>query len=94
MVIDGARALYSRVDCQSLLTSIHSDGKQARAAAKDIGDKVQCVDEKVQVVIDGEGFQSSRLLALSNVNTFRQRASESSGTGNEIGHTTSCQRHG
>ena len=41
------------VDCKTLLTSIHSDGKQARVAAKDIGDKVQCVDEKVQVVIDG-----------------------------------------
>jgi hypothetical protein len=36
------------------------DGIQARVAAKDIGDnvadvgvKVECVDEKVQVVIDG-----------------------------------------
>ena len=41
------------VDFRSLMTSILSDGKQAREAAKDIGDKVRCVDEKVQVVIDG-----------------------------------------
>ena len=30
----------SLVDFQTLLTSILSDGKQARVAAKDIGDKV------------------------------------------------------
>ena len=48
------------VDCQTSLTSGLSDGKQARFAAKDIGDKVAdmgvkvgCVDDKVQVVIDG-----------------------------------------
>ena len=45
---------------QTILTFILSDGKQARIAAKDIGDKVaevgakvECVDDKVQVVIDG-----------------------------------------
>ena len=41
------------VDFRSLLTAILSDGKQAREAAKEIGDKVRYVDEKVQVVIDG-----------------------------------------
>ena len=48
------------VDCQTRLTSILSDGQQARVAAKDIGDKVadvgvkvKCVDDKVQVIIDG-----------------------------------------
>jgi hypothetical protein len=55
------------LDRKPLLKSILSDGKQARVAAKDIGDKVtdvgvkiegvggsvQCIDEKVQVVIDG-----------------------------------------
>ena len=46
------------------MTYILSDGKQARVAAKeisnkiedvgqDVGDKLQCVDEKVQVVIGG-----------------------------------------
>ena len=52
---------------QTFLTSILSDGEQAKLAAKDIGlkvadvgvkiedvgDKLQCVDEKVQVVIHG-----------------------------------------
>ena len=30
-----------------------SDGKQARVAAKDISDKVKCVDDEVQVIING-----------------------------------------
>lgn len=55
------------VDCQTLLTSRLSDGKQARVATKDIGDKVaevgvkvECIDEKVQVVIDGARGLSSQ----------------------------------
>ena len=83
VVIDGARAQSGRVDCQTLLTSIHSDGKQARVAVKDLGDKVQ-------VVIDGTRGLSIRLLNPSNVNTFRQQANESIGTGSEISHSTSC----
>ena len=67
-----------------------SDGKQA---SKEIGDKVKCADEQVQVVIDGAQGLSSRLLNPSKVNTFRQQASESSGTGNKIDHPTSCQRY-
>ena len=51
---------------QTILTFILPDGKQARIAAKDIGDKVadmgvkvECLDDKVQVVIDGtRGDQS------------------------------------
>ena len=61
-VIDGAQEFP--VDCQTLgqiiLTSRLSDGKQSRLAAKDMGDKladmgvkVGCVDDKVQVVMDG-----------------------------------------
>ena len=54
------------VNCQTFLTSRLSDGKQARVAAKGIGDKVadvgvkvECVDDKLQVVIDGaRGVQS------------------------------------
>ena len=58
VVIDGARE--SPVNCQTILTSRLSDGKQARFTVKDMGDKVAdmgvkvgCVDDKVQVVIDG-----------------------------------------
>ena len=65
VVIDGAREFP--VDCQTILTSRLSDGKQARFAVKDMGDKVAdmgdkvedmgvkvgCVDDRVQVVIDG-----------------------------------------
>ena len=47
------------VDCQMILTSILSDGKQVRVVAKDIGDKVaevgvkvEHIDDKVQVVLD------------------------------------------
>ena len=54
------------VDCQTILTSRLSDGKQARVVAKDISDKVadvgvkvECVDDKLQVIIDGaRGVQS------------------------------------
>ena len=45
---------------EAFLTYLLSDGKQAKATAKEIGvkiegvsDKVQCVDDKVQVVIVG-----------------------------------------
>ena len=45
---------------ENLLTYMFSDGKQARVATKEISDKVadvgvkvECVDDKVQVVIDG-----------------------------------------
>ena len=48
------------IDCQTFVTPILSDGKEARVATNDIGDKVadvgvkvECVDDKVQVVIDG-----------------------------------------
>ena len=58
-----------------------SDGKQARVSAKDIGDKVQCVDEKVQVVIDGARALSCRLLNTYNFYTFRWQASKSRGEG-------------
>ena len=62
VVIEGAQTLSSRLTI--FLTHMLSDGKQARVAAKEIGDKVsdvgvkiqdkvQCVDDKVQVVIDG-----------------------------------------
>ena len=65
------------VDRQTLLTSILSDGKQAKVATKEIGDKVQSVDEKVQVVIDGARVLPGRLSNLSNVYTFRRQTSKS-----------------
>ena len=54
------------VGCHTILTYRLSDGKQTRVAAKDIGEKVadmgvkvECLDDKVQVVIDGtRGDQS------------------------------------
>ena len=83
------------IDCQTFLTSIISDGKQA---AKDIGDKVaevgvdlQCVDEKVQVVIDGARGLFSQWLEPSNTHTSRQQTNKSCGAGNQIGNSTSCQ---
>ena len=64
VVIDGARALFSQF--KTFVTYMLSDGKQARVAAKeigdkvsDVGDKVQCVDDKVQVVIDGARVSSN-----------------------------------
>ena len=48
------------MDCHDLLTSILTDGKQATVAAKDISDKVKCVDDKVQVFIDGTRGMSIR----------------------------------
>ena len=47
----------SPVNCYAFLTSILSDGKHAAkeigVKIEDVGDKVLCVDEKVQVLIDG-----------------------------------------
>ena len=56
----------------------------------DISDKVQRVDEKVQVVIDGARGLSGRFLNSSNIHTFRRSANKSSGTGNKIGYSTGC----
>ena len=60
------------VDCQTFLTSIISDGKQA---AKDIGDKVAEVGDEVQVVIDGAQGLSGRWSNFSNFNCLRLQAS-------------------
>jgi hypothetical protein len=67
------------VHLQTLLISMLSDGKQVRVAAKDISDKVaevgvkvQSVDEKVQVAIDGARDLSGRLLNPSNIDDFRR----------------------
>jgi hypothetical protein len=71
VVIDGERSLSSQL--KPFLIYRLSDGKRARVATKDIGDKVAdvgvriggvddkvlCVDEKVQVVIDGARGLSS-----------------------------------
>ena len=47
----------SPVNCYAFLTAILSDGKYAAkeigVKIEHVGDKVLCVDEKVQVVIDG-----------------------------------------
>ena len=90
VVIEGAQTLSSRLT--KFITYMLSDGKQARVAAKEIGDKVsdvgvkiqdkvQCVDQKVQVVIDGARGLSGRLSSHSNIYAFRRQASKGSGEG-------------
>ena len=44
-----------------------------------------------EVVIEGAGGLSSRLLNPSNVYTFRRSASKSSGTARKIGYSTGSQ---
>ena len=103
VVINGARTLSSPL--KIFVTYMFSDGKQARVAAKeigdkvsgvgvkieDMGDKVQCVDDKVQVVIDGaRGVQS--VTQPSNIYSFRRKANKSNGTRNKSGHSTGGQR--
>ena len=72
VVIDGALALFCQL--KTFLRYIISDGKQARVAAKEISDKVsdvgvkvERVDDKVQVVIDGARGLSGRLSNHSNI---------------------------
>ena len=92
VVIDGAFSLSSHLI--TFLTHILSDGKQAKIAAMEIGDKVsdvgvkiedvgdivQRVDEKVRVVIDGaRGFTD--LSNHSNIYAFRRQASKRGGEG-------------
>ena len=50
VVIDGVRGLSSQLD--TLQITIHSDGKQAKVAAKEIVDKVTDVGDKVEGVGD------------------------------------------
>ena len=88
VVIDGARTLSHQL--KTFLTYMISDGKQAAKeisdkvadavvkiedVGQDVGDKLQCVDEKVQVVIDGARGLSGRLSNRSNIYTFRRQAS-------------------
>jgi methyl-accepting chemotaxis protein len=75
VVIDGTQGLSSLL--KSVLTSILSDGKQARLAAKDLGDKVadvgvkvegvedkvEDIGDQVQVVIDGAQGPPSQSVA-------------------------------
>jgi hypothetical protein len=68
--------------------SIHDGVEIVDGKVEEVGDKVQCVDDKVQVVIDGARGPFGRLLSPSNIYTFRQHASKSSGTGNKIGYST------
>ena len=60
----------------------------------DVGDKVHCVDEKVQVVIDGAPGLSTQSLIPSKIYTFRRKASERRGEGNETNRSTDGNRHG
>ena len=59
-----------------------------RDGVKSVDGKVEEVGDRVQVVINGARCHS-QLSYPSNVNTFRQQASESSGTGNEPSHSAS-----
>ena len=52
VVIDGARGMFSQVLSPSNIKSTFSDGRQARVAAKDIGNKVVNVGVKVEEVGD------------------------------------------
>ena len=70
------------------LTFILSDGQQARVVAKDIGDRVHCIDQNIQIVIDGARGMSSRWLKSSDICTFRRRASKSCSAGNKIDYAT------
>ena len=65
---------------------MHSDGKQARVAVMEVGDKVQ-------VVINGARGLSRRLLNPSKIYTFRWHASKGNGTRNKISCSTGGERH-
>ena len=64
------------------------DGKHA---VKEIGDRVQCVDEKVQVVIDGARGLFILQLKPFNISTSRWQAGKSSGTRSKFCYSTSSQ---
>ena len=49
-----------------------------------IHDKVQGVDERVQVVMDGALWVSSRSSMLSDIYTFRRQGNQGGGNGNKI----------
>jgi 23S rRNA pseudoU1915 N3-methylase RlmH len=88
VVIDGTQGLSSPL--KSILTPILSDGKQARVAAKDLGDKVadvgvkvkgvedkvEDIGDQVQVVIDGAQDPSSLSVAKTFSHLYFQTESK------------------
>ena len=97
VVIDGARALSSqlkafltymlsdgkqaRVAAKEISDKVSVVGVKIEDLGQDVGDKLQCVDEMVQVVLDGARGLSGRLSNHSNMYTFRRQASKDSGEG-------------
>jgi hypothetical protein len=55
---------------------------------EDIGDKVQCVDERAQVVIEGAWGVSNQPPIPSNIVIFRLQGSKSSSAGSKIDNST------
>ena len=72
---------------------VDSKVESAGDKMEDIGRNMQCVDEKVQVVIDGARGVSSQLPIHSNIYIFRQRGGKSCGKGSNINYPTDHKQY-
>ena len=74
-------ARMAHVEVLRVTHSLRDGVKIVDSKVEEVGNQVQCVDDKVQVVIDGARAILCRLLNPSNVYNFRRQANKSSGKG-------------
>ena len=74
-------ARMAHVEVLRVTNSIRDSVNIIDGKVEEVGNQVQCVDDKVQVVIDGARAILCRLLNPSNVYNFRRQANKSSGKG-------------
>jgi hypothetical protein len=58
-----------------------------------VRDKVQCVDERVQVVINGTRGASNQSLIPSDIQVFRRKGGKGDGGGNKNNYPTDREHH-
>ncbi len=68
--------------------SVHDEVKVVDGKVADVGDKVQSVDQRVQIVMDGARALPSQSQIPSNLYTSRRQAGKSSSEGNQINYPT------
>ena len=74
-------ARMAHVEVLRVTHSIRDGVNVVDGKVEQVGNQVQCVNDRVQVVIDGAWGILGRLLNPSNVYNFRRQANKSSGKG-------------
>ena len=74
-------ARMAHVEVLRVTHSVRDGVKIVDGKVEEVGNQVQCVDDRVQVVIDGARGILGRFLNPSDVYNFRRQANKSSGKG-------------